>query len=222
MAGNGINNDFVVVPLIWAQQQDGALASDIISMKNYDQADIYLMIGATVGQAGAVTLHQGTSVSSAGTALGFERYYRTGFILKYDGASSETPAAAGETISGAGGGAGTVVQDTGSQLVCYGYNGTTFVDNETVTCSGGKTVVANGIQVDTDRMVPATASSNTFDAAAVGSKMYCIPVHGSMLTDGYDCVELNVADMNTTDVAAWVILSKPRWIGDIPETAIYD
>lgn len=222
MAGNGINNDFVVVPLIWAQQQDGALASDGISMKNYDQADVFLMIGTTVAQAGAVTMQQGVSVSSIGTALSFERYYRTGFVLKYDGASTATPAAAGETISGAGGGAGTIVQDTGSELICYGYNGTTFVDNETVTCSGGKTVVANGIQINEDIMVPATAISNTFDAAAVGNKMYCIPIHSSMLTDGYDCIELNVADMNTTDVAAWVVLSKPRYAGDTPQTAIYD
>jgi len=217
-----INRDYVVVPLIWAQQHDGALVSDIVSMKNYDQADIYLMIGATVGQAGAVTLYQGQSVSSATTTLGFELYYRTGFMLNYNSPSTDTPAAPGETISGNGGGAGTIVADLGSKLICYGYNNTTFVDGETITFSGGKTAKADGIQYNEDIMVPATATNNTFNAAAVGSKMYCIPIRGSMLIDGYDCIKLSVADMNTTDIAAFVVLSKPRYIGEPPQTAIYD
>ncbi len=214
--------DFTVIPLIWADSYDGAVASDIFSMKNYGHADIYLMIGAVVGQAAAVTLHKGTSVSSAATALAFTRYYKTGFVLEYDGPSTDTPAAAGETISGAGGGAGTIYLDTGSKLICYGYNETTFVDNETVTCSGGKTVVANGIQKNEDILVPQTASSNTFNIEAVGNRLYCIPIDAADLGDGYDCLELNVADANTTEWAAWAVLSKPRYMQEIPETAIYD
>jgi len=218
------NNKIHTVPILWASQQDGALVGDVISMKNYRQADFYVMIGATIGQAGAITFHKGTSVGgSPSTALAFTRRNETGFILKYDGASVDTPAAAGETIlGGSGAGRGTIVRDTGSELICYAYNGSTFVDNETVTCSGGKTVVANGIQVNEDILVPVAVSGNTFNVDDVGYKLYHIPISADDLGDGYDCVELNVADLNTTDLAAWVVLSGARSIADIPETAIYD
>lgn len=214
--------DFTVVPLLWPDSQDGALASDIISMKNYGHADIYIAIGGTIGQAGAVTLHKGTSVSAAATAMAFSRYMSTGFVLEYDGASVDTPAAKGETVTGAGGGVGYVHKDLGGKLICYAFNGTTFVDNEVLTFSGGKTAVANGIQKNEDILVPRTAASNTFDIAAVGSKMYCIPVDAEDLGEGYDCLELNVADLNTTELAAWAVLSKPRYMAEIPETALYD
>ncbi len=217
-----INNDHVVVPLLWADSQDGALAADILSLKNYRQADLYIMIGAVIGKAGAVTLHKGTSVSSAATACAFSKYFSTGFVLDYDGESTDTPAEAGETVTGAGGGVGYVYKDLGGRLICYAFNGTTFVDNEVLTFSGGKTAVANGIQKNEDIMVPRTASSNTFDIAAVGNKMYCIPVSADMLGDGYDCLELNIADLDTTELAAWAVLSEPRYMGEIPETAIYD
>jgi hypothetical protein len=214
--------DHVVVPLLWASQQDGALVADIISMKNYKQADIYVMLGATVGQAGAITLQKGTSVSSAATALSFTRYYETGFKLKYTTPSVDTPAAAAETVAGNGGAAAVLYKDTGSELICYGFDGDTFVDGETVTLSGGKTVVADGIQINEDILVPRTATSNTFDIDDIGYKLYMIPVSSDMLGDGYDCLELNVADLNTTDLAAWAVLSGPRYMAEIPETAIYD
>lgn len=214
--------DFTIVPLLWADSQDGALASDIISLKNYKHADIYIMVGAVIGKAGAVTLEKGASVSAAATALAFTRYASTGFILEYDGASVDTPAEAGETVTGNGGGVGYVYKDLGGKLICYAHNGTTFVDNEVLTFSGGKTAVANGIQKNEDILVPRTASSNTFNVAAVGNKIYHIPVSSDMLGDGYDCLELNVADLNTTELAAWAVLSKPRYMGEIPETAIYD
>ena len=59
-----------VVPLIWAYSHDGAIASDIISLKNYKQADLFLMIAA-VTEAAAVTMKKGVSVSSCSTALAF-------------------------------------------------------------------------------------------------------------------------------------------------------
>lgn len=214
--------DFTVVPLLWPDSQDGALVADIISMKNFGHADIYIAIGATIGKAGAVTLQKGTSVSSAATAMSFSRYLSTGFILDYDGASVDTPAAAGETVTGAGGGVGYVYKDLGGRLICYAHNGTTFVDNEVLTFSGGKTAVADGIQKNEDILVPRTAASNTFDIAAVGSKIYCIPVDAADLGEGYDCLELNVADLDTTELAAWAVLSKPRYMAEIAETAIYD
>jgi hypothetical protein len=218
---NGTNKDFVVVPLIWPISQDGALVSDIISLKNYDQADIYIQIG-TVTKAGAVTLSQGVSVASCATSLSFANYWSTGLILEYDGASGETPAAAGETATGAGGGVAYVYKDLGNKLVCYAHNGTAFVDNEVLTFSGGKTAVVNGTLKNEDILVPRTATSNTFDCSAVASKQYVIPVNGSMLTDGLDCIKVSIADMDTTGVVAFAVLSKPRYVGEPPETSIYN
>lgn len=216
------NNTHVVVPLLWPDSQDGALVADIISLKNYRQAEIYIMIGATIGKAGAVTLQKGTAVNSAATAMAFTRYKSTGFVLEYDGASVDTPAAAGETVTGAGAGVGYVYKDLGGKLICYAFNGTTFVDNEVLTFSGGKTAVANGIQKNEDILVPRVAASNTFDIAAVGNKTYMIPVDASDLGEGYDCLELNVADLDTTELCAFAVLSGPRYMAEIPETAIYD
>jgi len=218
-----INNDYVIVPLLFAQQHDGALVGDVISMKNYRQADIFLMIGNTVGQAAAVTLQKGTAVGSAATAMTFSRYLSTGFVLEYDGASNDVIEAAGAAFTGAGGGAGVVYKDLGNKLIAYGYNGTTFVDNEVITfTTSGRTAVANGIQKNEDILVPRTAASNTFNIAAVVDKIYCIPVSAEDLGDGYDCIELNLADANTTDLAAWAVLSEPRYMAETPETAIYD
>ncbi len=218
---DGINAKYVNVPLIWPITQDGALVSDIMSMKNVDQADIWIHIG-TMTKAGAVTLHQGPSVSSAAVTLGFTRYLSTGFILDYDGQSVDTPAAADETVTGAGGGVGYVYKDLGGRLICYAYNGTTFVDNEVLTFSGGKTAVANGIQKNEDIMVPRTATANTFNCAAVANKSYCIPIHGSMFTDPNDCIELNIADMDSTGVTAYAVCTLNRYAGDPGETMIYD
>jgi len=217
------NNKIHTIPILWADSQDGALVGDVISMKNYRQADFYVMVGAVIGKAGAITFHKGTTVGgSPSTTLAFTRRNETGFILKYDAPSVDTPAAAGETISAPGGGAGTIVKDTGTYLVCYAYNGTTFVDNELITCSGGKTMTADGIQVNEDILVPVAVASNTFNVDDVGYKLYHIPISAEDLGDGYDCVELNVADLDTTELAAWVNLSGPRYMAEIPETAIYD
>jgi len=218
-----INNDFVVVPLTFPTvDQTGTISSDIFSMKNYRHAEIVIQVGP-IGKAAAVTLNKSAAVAAATVALAFSRYLSTGFVLEYDGASVDTPAAAGETVTGAGGGIGYVYQDFGGKLVCYAYNGTTYVDNEVLTFSGGKTAVANGIQKNEDIMVPRTASSNTFNLAAVASKQYVIPIDADDLLDGYDCAQVEIADCDTaTHVAIFAILSEPRYMAEIPETAIYD
>lgn len=213
---------YQVTPLIWAYSHDGAIASDIISLKNYKQADIFLMIGA-VTKAAAVTVKKGANVTTCATACAFSRFYKTGFVLDYDGASNETVEAAGAAFTGAGGGAGVVFQDTGNKIIGYEYNGTTFVDNETVTfTSSGRTVVANGIQKNEDILVPMTASSNTFNIEAVANRLYKIPITSDMLGDGYDTVCLNIADADTTLYAAFAVLYGARYSAEIPETALYD
>ncbi len=72
-------------------------------------------------------------------------------------------------------------------------------------------------------MVPRTATSNTFNLAAVASKQYIIPIDAADLLDGYDCVQVEIADCDTaTHLSVDAIFSKPRYGSEIPETAIYD
>lgn len=218
-----INVDYAKVPLTFPTvDQTSTVSSDIASMKNYGHVDLVITVGS-IGKAAAVTLEKSAAVAAASTSLSFTKYYSTGFVLEYDGASTNTPAAAGETVTGAGGGIGYVYKDLGDKLICYAYNGTTFVDNETLTFSGGKTASANGIQKNEDIMVPRTASSNTFDLAAVSNKQYIIPIDAADLGDGYDCIQVEIADCDTvTHLAIDALFSKPRYGAEIPETAIYD
>lgn len=222
-----VNKSYVFVPLFFpTSDQTSTISSDIISLKNYNHVDLFITVGSAIGKAAAVTLNKSASVAAATVSLPFTKFLSTGFILKYDGPSTGVIATSGETISGAGGGAGTIYKDTGTELICYGYNGTTFVDNETVTLSGGKTVVANGIQINEDIMVPrstASATTYTFDLAAVANKRYCIPIDSAMLGEDYDCCQVEIADCDTaTYITIDAILSEPHYIGEIPETAIYD
>lgn len=219
----GINNKFAVVPMTFpTTDQTSTVSSDIISLKNYNHVDLVIQVGS-IGKAAAVTLDKSAAVAAATADCSFSRYLSTGFRLKYDAPSVDTPAAAGETVTGDGGGIGYVYKDLGGELICYAFNGTTFVDNEGLTFSGGKTATANGIQFNEDIMVPRTASSDTFDLAAVANKQYVIPIDAADLGDGYDCVQVEIADCDTaTHLAIFAILSEPRYMGEIPETAIYD
>ena len=220
----GINNKYAVVAGWYPVDKDGGGASNIISLKNYNQAEIYIMVGSTMTKTAAVTLDQGVSVSSCDTTLGFETYYEQGLKLKYDGASSTTPAAAGETATGAATGVGTVYEDRGNELVLYNWSSTAFVDNEVLTFSGGKTAVVNGTLFDEDAMIPRTATANTFNITQVldVSKIFMIPVNGAMLTDGNDCIEVNIADPDTCIMACFYVLSEPRYSETPMPTAIYD
>lgn len=221
-----VNKDYVKVPLTFPTvDQTSTVSSDIASMKNYNHVDLFITVGS-IGKAAAVTLNKSAAVAAATVALEFTNYLSTGFILEYDGASVETAAAAGETVTGAGGGIGYVYKDLGNKVICYAFNGTTYVDNEVLTFSGGKTAVANGIQKNEDIMVPrstASATTYTFDLAAVANKQYCIPIDADMLGEDYDCVQVEIADCDTvTHLSIDAIFSEPRYMGDPPETAIYD
>jgi hypothetical protein len=221
---HGINNKYVVVPILFPVDNAGVVVSDVINLKNYNQAEIYLMTAAAMTKTSALTLHQGVSVGSCATALPFTKYYQTGCKLKYDGASSNVGAAAGETATGASTAVGTVVEDRGGILILADWNSTAFVDNEVLTFSGGKTAVVDGIRYDEDIMVPTDAVANTFNITQVldVNKLYCIPVNGAMLDQGMTCIELNLADCDSpTILAAWVILSEPRFAGNPSPTAIY-
>lgn len=219
-----LNLDYVKVPLTFPTiDQTGTVSSDIASMKNYGHVDLFITVGP-IGKAAAITLNKSAAVAAATVALAFTKFYSTGFVLEYDGASNDVVESAGAAFTGAGGGAGVVYRDTGNKLIAYGYNGTSFVDNETITfTSSGRTAVANGIQKNEDIMVPRTAASNTFDLAAVANKQYCIPIDAADLGDGYDCIQVEVADCDTaTHISIDAIFSKPRYGSVTPETAIYD
>ena len=222
-----LNKEYAVVPMTVPVDNAGTLTSDIISLKNYNQAEIYIATGAAFTKTAAVTVQQGNAVDSAATALAFTLYYETGMMLNYDGASSGVGAAAGETATGAGTGVMTILEDRNGILVGNKWNSTAFVDNEVLTFSGGKTAVVDGIRYNEDIMVPTAlaAAVNTFNITQVldVNKLYMIPVNSSMLNAGMDCIELNIADMDSpTLLAVWVILSQPRYAGTPMPTALYN
>ena len=219
----GINRLFVKVPMTFpTTDQTSTISSDIISLKNYNHADLYITVGS-IGKAAAVTLDKSAAVAAATVECAFTKFLSSGCILKYTSPSVSTIAVKDETIAGAGGAAATLFKDTGSELIMHSWDGDTFVTGETVTLSGGKTVVADGIQINEDIMVPRTASSNTFNLEAVASRQYIIPLDAIDLGEDYDCVEVEIASCSTaTHLSIDAILSEPRYIGDVPETAIYD
>ena len=223
----GLNNKYAVVPGWFPVDKDGGGSSDFISLKNYHQAEIYIMTGAAVGQTAAVTLDQGVSVSSCATALSFTLYYETGLMLKYDGASTNVAAASGETATGTAGGVMTVFEDHGGYIVGNKWDSSqVFVDNEVLTFSGGKTAVVDGTLYNEDIMIPTVlaAGVDTFNIAAAldVNKIYMIPVNSSMLNDNMDCISVAIGDPNTALMACWYILSQPRFAGLPMRTAIYD
>lgn len=223
----GLNNKWAVVPGWFPIDKNGGGNSDIINMKNYHQAEAYIITGAAVTQTAAVTMEQGISVSDCTTALPFELYYTTGMMLKYDGASTGVAAAAGETATGAGGGIMTINEDLGGILIGHWDNVTAFVDNEVLTFSGGKTAVVDGIRYNEDIMVPTAlaAGVDTFNITQVldVNKIFMIPINSSMLNENMDCIELVIADPLTPSLmVCFYILSQPRYAGLPMQTAIYD
>jgi len=219
----GFNKDFVVVPLTWPDvDQTSTISSDIISLKNYAHVDFVIKVGTAIGKAAAVTLNKSAAVAAATVALAFTRYYSSGIRLKYITPSVDTPADADTAVTGAGGAAATLYKDTGTELIMYGWDGDAFVDAETVTI-GAKTVVASGVQIDEDIMVPRTAASNTFNLAAVANRQYIIPIDAADLLDGYDCAQVEIADCDTaTYITIDAILSGARYMAEIMKTALYD
>ena len=224
----GLNNKYAVVPGWPPVDKNGGGNSDIINMKNYHQAEAYIMTGAAVTQTAAVTMQQGVDVATVATALPFTLYYETGLMLKYDGASTGVAAAPGETATGAATGVMTILEDLGGILIGNKWDATqVFVDNEVLTFSGGKTAVVDGTLYNEDIMVPTVlaAGVDTFNITTLidVNKMYCIPINSSMLNENMDCIELVIGDPLTPSfMACFWILSQPRYAGLPMQTAIYD
>jgi len=204
--------------------KDAGGNSDIVSLKNYQMAEFWIITGAAMTKTAAITMFQGPSVASATVALGFTRYFDSGCRLKYDGESSGVAAAAGETAIGAATASGYVYEDLGNEVILYGRDETAYVDNEVLTFSGGKTAVVNGTLFDEDIMIPRTATANTFNITQVHdvNRRFMIPISASMLTAPNDCVMLTIADPDTAIMCCFVVLSEPRYKNIPMPTAIYD
>ncbi len=203
----------------------GGGQSDIISMKNYNVAEFWIITGAAITATFAVTMQQGVSVSSCATALAFTRYFDSGCRLKYDTVTvSQAAAAAGETVTGASTAVGTVYEDTGGEVILYNRNETAYVDNEVLTFSGGKIAAAQGVLFDEDIMIPRVATANTFNVTQVhdANRRFMVPIHSSMLAAGNDCVALTIADPTLAVCTCFVILSEPRYKNIPMPTAIYN
>ena len=204
--------------------KDGGGQSDVICMKGYEMAEFWIITGAAVGATFAVTMFQGSSVAAAGTALGFERYFDSGCRVKYDGESTGTGAAAGETAIGASTASGYVFEDLGNEVILYGRDETAYVDNEVLTFSGGKTAVVDGTLYDEDIMIPRTATANTFNITTAHdvNRRFMVPISAGMLTAPNDCVALTIADPDTSIMCCFVILSECRHASIPMPSAIYD
>ncbi len=223
---DALNNKYGIALGFSNVDKTGGGNSDIWSMKNYNVAEIYIMTGAALA-TGQITMEQGANVTTVATALEFDRYYESGCRLKYDGASSGVPAAAGEIATGATNTAlGTVYQDLNGELILYNRtNNLVYVDNEVLTFSGGKTAVVDGTFYDEDIMIPRVVTADTFEltTAIDINKVYMIPIHSSMLSDGMDCIEAVFTTFAGASImTCFAILSEPRYAGTPMPTALYD
>lgn len=204
--------------------KDGGGTSDIICLKGYAMAEVWILVGGTMTKTAAVTMSQGLNVTTCATSLPFDRYFDSGCHLLYDGASTQIPAAAGETAIGAATASGYVYSDNGSEIVLYGRDETAYVDNEVLTFSGGKTAVVNGTLFNEDIMIPRTATSDTFSITQVhdASRRFMIPISASMLTSPNDCISLTIGDPDTCLMTCFYILSNCRTAKIPMPTAIYN
>lgn len=229
---DAINSKIKVVKALTAMPSDasaGALVADIVSLKNWGHCDIVIRAGATMDAAAAVTLQKGTSISSAATAMTFTRYLQQGKRVRYTGATGRFTV--GETVTGGTSSTtGVVYKDEGGSVILYDCLVSTpaFTAGETltggtsgVTATAAATPGGGGTYADDecDLMVPRTASSNTFNLLATTEveMLYVIPVEAADLGDGYDCLELNIADSgggSNAYVDAVYILSEPRYMDE--------
>lgn len=227
-----INAKFKAVQALTAMPSDasaGALVGDIISMKNWGHCDILIRVGATADATTEVTLHKGTSVSSAATVLAFTRYLQQGKKLYIKNKTGRFTV--GETVTGGSSNTtGVVYKDHGDHLILYDCLVSTPAFTVDEEISGGTSL--NTADVDAtksgstthgddecDVMVPRTCSS-TFDVLGTTQVEcdYIIPIDQALLLDGYDCIELNVADSGAGSnfyMDAHYLLSEPRYMDEI-------
>jgi len=221
----GINNAYHIVNILRPQSQSGALASDHVSMKGYNHADVIHEIGAH-GSSGtcAITLDQMSLVGTAGTTtLPLVDYYVSGgkiFVTNWNGTAwSDDEQVTGATLSA------SLETFAGNYMTVFDMT-TGVVAAETITdgTSGATAVAVNAYEYE-DIMVKRVAASNTFTASAVDNVTYVIPIAASSFTDGYDVFHVDLASpsASTILICTTVILYRGRYMGaDIPISPIYD
>ncbi|MBN1574548.1 MAG: hypothetical protein JW984_15230 [Deltaproteobacteria bacterium] len=100
------------------------------------------------------------------------------------------------------------------------------MDAETIT--GGTslyTATANGAGQDEDILLEKAVDSDTFTIPAVSNRTYAIEVRGEDLSDGYDCVQLRLAQAGAGSSSIGVaiaILYEPNFHRIPMGTGIYD
>lgn len=213
------------VPVVWpVNLRTGANNGGVISMKGYGRCCFYIVVGTVDGTV-AVTLYEATSVAGAGVQqLSLDKMYTTGQRLLIT--SPTGVFTVGETVTGDGGATGVVVKASRDDVLLHTRNATAFVDAETIT--GGTslyTATANGAGQDEDILLEKAVDSDTFTIPAVSNRTYAIEVRGEDLSDGYDCVQLRLAQAGAGSSSIGVaiaILYEPNFHRIPMGTGIYD
>ncbi len=198
---NGVSHYHAIYDAV---AHDGAVASDMVSMKGFDRVDIVISVGVAAGTC-AVTMDKDTSVGGSGTTtLAFDHYYVSGIKVPYKSWNG-LAWTADETVTATGGLSATLEKDIGSHLLMYDWNETTIVDGETMT---GGTSTATGVIIGAneyeDTLIHRDAS-DTFTMSATNNLTYVIPITAEMLGDGFDTFHVDFADPSSSTVLLAVI-----------------
>ncbi len=204
-----------IVQLIGPEDlSEGASTSLWISMENVHHGMIVLSVGDLAGAAAAVTLDQATDNVGAGSkTLSFDKMYRSGQRLKFDGRSAANFTVGEDVTGGSSSNVMTVTHVSSDQLTGYiitagSGTGTTWTDNEVLTGgSSGATAAANGTGTDEDIQVEVVVGSDTFNIDTLTFKHYVIMVDHTMLDadNDFNHFQLDIADAASSETQASAI-----------------
>lgn len=205
---------------------DGTVASDMVSMKGFDNCDIHISVGVA-GNTCVVTLDKDVAVGGSGTTtLAFTNYYVTGIRIPINTWNGTAWTTAGETVTGASLSA-TFAEFTGSELLMYDWNGSSVVNGELLT--GGTstaTALAEGTAEYEDVLIKRTATGNAITMSNINNIEYIIPITAAMLGDGYDCFHVDFADPSgaaQVQISVVAIFTNQRYGAyPAPISSIYD
>ena len=220
----GINNAYHIVNILRPQTMSGALASDHVSMKGYNHADVIIEVGAHgSSETSVVGFDQMTLVGTAGTTtLPLTDYYVSGgkiFVTNWNGTAwSDDEQVTGATLSA------SLETFAGNYMTVFDMT-TGVVAAETITggTSGATAVAVNAYEYE-DVMIKRVVGSNTFTISAVDNVTYVVPVAATSFTDGYDVFHVDLGSPSGTILlSSTAILYKGRYMGaNTPISAIYD
>jgi len=198
------NAAFVMIP-----PQDfnsAATGSSWICMKNYPHATVIISVGETAGATFAVTFNEATAQAGTGEqVLAYTKAWSSGQVLKIDNVSGTF--VVGETVTAT---LTAEVYEVGADylIVRSLTGGTTWTDNATLTGgTSGATASVNGTGEQEDIMVPLyTAPSSTVTVPAVTFKNYLFEIDADSLSDGYDWLQVAIANPGTSTIGSGLII----------------